>query len=125
MKDIKPKPHIPPRWATMLLQWVCPAYLANEMEGDLNELFNQRVSAVGVRRAKWRYIKDILSLIRPLLMKSEPEKYPNPNHIDMLRNYIKISFRNLSKSRTYSTINIIGLSVGMTTAILIGFWRFL
>lgn len=40
----------------------------------------------------------------------------------MLQNYVKIAFRNLAKNRTYSAINIIGLSVGMTTAILIGLW---
>jgi putative ABC transport system permease protein len=40
----------------------------------------------------------------------------------MLQNYIKIAFRNLSKNRTYSAINIIGLSVGMATAIFIGLW---
>ncbi|MCF0064555.1 ABC transporter permease [Dyadobacter chenwenxiniae] len=42
--------------------------------------------------------------------------------IDMLQNYIKIAFRNLTKNRTYSAINIIGLSVGMATALLISLW---
>ncbi|MCE7067075.1 ABC transporter permease [Dyadobacter sp. CY326] len=40
----------------------------------------------------------------------------------MLQNYMKIAFRNLSKNSTYSAINIVGLSVGMTTAILISLW---
>lgn len=40
----------------------------------------------------------------------------------MLKNYIKITFRNLAKNRTYSAINLFGLSIGMTTAILIGLW---
>ncbi|MDJ1479642.1 ABC transporter permease [Cytophagaceae bacterium YF14B1] len=40
----------------------------------------------------------------------------------MIRNYIKIAFRNLLKNKAYSSINILGLSVGMAVAILIGLW---
>jgi len=122
MKLQKPGCEIPPRWATLLLRSFCAAHLANELEGDLHELFEQRVKSAGVRQARWRYIKDVLSLMRPSLMKAKPGKYSNPSHIDMLQNYIRIAFRNLAKNRTYSAINIIGLSVGMATAILIGLW---
>jgi putative ABC transport system permease protein len=116
------KPKGPPRWATLLVQWLCPAHLSNEIEGDLNELFEQRVNSMGMHKAKWRYVKDVLSLLQPLLMRDRSNKYPNPSHTDMLQSYIKIAFRNLTKNRTYSAINIVGLSVGMTTAILIGLW---
>ena len=37
----------------------------------------------------------------------------------MLQNYIKIAFRNLVKNKVYSFINIVGLSIGLTAAILI------
>ena len=40
----------------------------------------------------------------------------------MIRNYIKIAWRNLVKSKGYSAINIGGLSIGMAVAILIGLW---
>jgi putative ABC transport system permease protein len=36
--------------------------------------------------------------------------------------YIKIAFRNLTRSRVYSIINIGGLAIGMTVAILNGLW---
>ncbi|WP_439558790.1 ABC transporter permease, partial [Dyadobacter sp.] len=42
--------------------------------------------------------------------------------INMLYNYIKVAFRNLAKNSTYSAINIAGLSIGMTTVILISLW---
>lgn len=122
MKAPEPNHKHPPRWAAWLLRCVCPAHLANELEGDLNELFEQRVRLVGLRRAKWRYMKDVMSLMRPLLLRGKPNEYPKPSHTDMLQNYLKIAFRNFSKNRTYSAINIVGLSVGMTTAILIGLW---
>src|SRR6187399_270180 len=40
----------------------------------------------------------------------------------MIRNYIKIAWRNLVKSKGYSAINIGGLAIGMAVAILIGLW---
>ncbi|TLV04033.1 FtsX-like permease family protein [Dyadobacter luticola] len=40
----------------------------------------------------------------------------------MLKNYLKIAFRNLVKNRGYSAINIGGLGLGMAVAVLIGLW---
>ncbi|UFH55854.1 ABC transporter permease [Spirosoma sp. KNUC1025] len=40
----------------------------------------------------------------------------------MLRNYLTIALRNLSKNKAYSFINIFGLAVGMAVAMLIGLW---
>ncbi|HMU09024.1 MAG TPA: ABC transporter permease, partial [Ferruginibacter sp.] len=40
----------------------------------------------------------------------------------MIKNYFKIAWRNLLKSKGYSAINIGGLAVGMAVAMLIGLW---
>jgi len=40
----------------------------------------------------------------------------------MIKNYLKIAWRNLIKNKGYSAINIIGLATGMAVAMLIGFW---
>jgi hypothetical protein len=40
----------------------------------------------------------------------------------MIKNYFKIAWRNLLKNKGYSFINISGLAVGMSVAILIGLW---
>ena len=40
----------------------------------------------------------------------------------MIRNYIKIAWRNIIHSKSSSAINIGGLAVGMTVAILISLW---
>jgi ABC-type antimicrobial peptide transport system permease subunit len=40
----------------------------------------------------------------------------------MLFNYFKIAFRNLARNKVYSFINIGGLAVGMSVAMLIGLW---
>src|SRR5690348_6243674 len=40
----------------------------------------------------------------------------------MFRNYLKIAWRNLLKSKVYSIINILVLAAGMAVAMLIAFW---
>ena len=40
----------------------------------------------------------------------------------MIKNYLKIAWRNLVKNKGYSLINIGGLAVGMAVAMLIGLW---
>lgn len=40
----------------------------------------------------------------------------------MIKNYLKTAWRNLGKSKMHSFINIIGLSIGMAVAMLVGLW---
>jgi len=40
----------------------------------------------------------------------------------MLRNYLKMAWRSILKSKFYSIINILGLAAGMAVAMLIAFW---
>src|SRR5208282_3468151 len=40
----------------------------------------------------------------------------------MFRNYLKTAWRNLSRSKMHSLINIAGLSIGMAVAMQIGLW---
>ncbi len=40
----------------------------------------------------------------------------------MIKNYFKIAWRNMLKSKAYSLINIVGLAIGMTVALLIALW---
>ena len=40
----------------------------------------------------------------------------------MIKNYIKLAWRNLLKGKAYSAINVLGLSIGMAVALLIALW---
>ena len=40
----------------------------------------------------------------------------------MIKNYFKVSFRELIKNKGYSFLNIMGLSLGMACALLILLW---
>ena len=43
-----------PAWAEKLLRAICPEELYEQIEGDLIEIYNYDVKAVGKRRAKLR-----------------------------------------------------------------------
>ena len=40
----------------------------------------------------------------------------------MLRNYLKIALRNLWKNRLFSTLNIVGMGIGMAAVALMGLY---
>ena len=40
----------------------------------------------------------------------------------MFKNYLKVAFRNLWKNKGFSFINIVGLAIGMASAVLILLW---
>jgi putative ABC transport system permease protein len=40
----------------------------------------------------------------------------------MIKNYIKVAWRNIMRNKAYSALNITGLAVGMAVALLIGLW---
>src|SRR5580704_17810057 len=40
----------------------------------------------------------------------------------MIKNYLKLAWRNLLKDRQFSILNILGLAVGLTCTLLIGLW---
>ena len=119
---VKPRTVGPPRLADRLLTWFVAPHLLESLVGDLHEEFAYQVGRIGERRARWRYWRDVLGFIRPFAMKRKPSQYPTSINTDMLRNYLKIALRNLTKNKVYSFINIGGLAVGMAVAMLIGLW---
>lgn len=114
----------PPRFATRLLHCFCPPHRVEEMEGDLDELFQQRIVEVGLGQARSRYVRDVLSLLRPSLLKRQPNRYPKPFLFRpaMLRNYFTIAFRSLWKNKASTFINLFGLTVGLSSCLLIALY---
>ncbi|GAB3919335.1 ABC transporter permease [Larkinella terrae] len=119
----------PPRWADRLLEWFVAPHLLEYVQGDLQELFYKRVEQVGPARARREYVWGVIHCLTPFFQKplrreiAQPfSDYPQPAQTVMLRNYLKIAFRNLAKNKGYSFINISGLAMGMAVTMLIGLW---
>jgi putative ABC transport system permease protein len=68
--------HQPPRLLRLLLQFYCNPRLLEELEGDLEELFQERVQTQGLGRARWRYAWDVFRCIRPYAWKRQPKPQP-------------------------------------------------
>ena len=104
------------RLAERFFRWFChPDYYA-EIQGDLEEMYQRRLKE-RKRWVQWRYLLQVLTLLRPSLIRSFPQLYlTNPA---MLRHYFNISTRVLLRHKFYSAINILGLAVGMGIALLI------
>ncbi len=114
---MKKKP-IPPRWADRFLEWYCRPDLLEDLQGDLREYFGRNLTAHGERRARLIYIIDVIKFFRGYTVRSPKYTYPM-NHLTIIQNYFKTSFRNLAKNKLFSTINIIGLAISMSVGLLL------
>jgi putative ABC transport system permease protein len=109
---------IPPKIFLRFFRWFCHPDLVDFIEGDLMELYQERLRESGKIKADAKFIVDVLLLFRPGIIKRLSD-YRNSNHIDMLENYIKVGIRNILKHKVYSSINITGLAVGLAASMLI------
>lgn len=109
--------HIPPKWPDRFLNYMLAPRFIDEIQGDLHEAFRRRVIKNGMTRARLMYTIDV---VRSLSLETiDPSFYSSQNSSLMLGNYLKSGWRNFSKYRAYSTINLFGLSLGFSAALLL------
>lgn len=111
----------PPRWTLQLLQRICPSDLYEGIEGDLLEQFDADVQAVGVKKAKRKFVWHVLKFLRPGILLRNRFTLNIINTI-MIGNYFKVASRNIQKRKLYSFINAFGLSVGLAFCMLIALY---
>lgn len=108
----------PPDWINRLLEAICDPKRLEGIQGDLAELYEERLEHKGKRRANWSYFFDALGFLRPFAWKKP--NISTLNHLYMFRNYLKVGLRNLNKHRGYTLINMLGLVISFTCCLLIG-----
>ncbi|HET7178387.1 MAG TPA: permease prefix domain 2-containing transporter, partial [Chryseosolibacter sp.] len=108
----------PPRWATRVLSWYCKPELLEDLQGDLNEYFRRNVTSKGVRYARFIYVLDVLKFFRFYTVR-KPEFINVLIHWIMIGSYIKTSGRSIVRNKLFSVINIVGLAVSMSVALLV------
>ncbi|MEM8568874.1 MAG: ABC transporter permease, partial [Bacteroidota bacterium] len=114
----------PPKLANRLLALFCEELLLEDLLGDMEEEFNHNVKKLGVTKAKLKYYSESLSLIFSSSIKRRKRAvsiHPfskNSNTIGMLKNYIIVALRSLSRNKFFTTINVLGLAFGMSVTIL-------
>ena len=118
MKESVPSGQGRPKLARRFFRWYChPAFVEN-LEGDLEELHEERLRRMSQRRAQWHYVQDVLLLFRPSIV-CPITSYLTLTQPAMFRNFLKISLRNLWKYKSYALLNICGLAIGIAAAILL------
>jgi putative ABC transport system permease protein len=118
-ENADPKKGMPPTWARKMLQWVCPADTLEEIDGDLLEEFKYQIRKTGLRKANRDYILNVLGVIQPLKRKRNVSRRSSPLFANMWKNYFITAVRNFSRNRTYSLINLLGLTFGLVCSMLI------
>ncbi len=108
----------PPRWAVKLLRRIIDASLFDDIYGDLYELYQERKTLLGTRRAGHLFIIDVLASIRNYQLRRK-KYYSSGNSMAMIHNYFKSTFRNIVKNKTYSVLNIMGLALGIAACLFI------
>jgi putative ABC transport system permease protein len=84
--------------------------------GDFEEYFHVLVKERGARRARQACWRQVLAMLPGYLANTLRWS------ITMLKNYLRIAFRNIRKNKGYSAINIAGLTVGIACALFILLW---
>ncbi len=102
-----------PRFPVWLLGKLMPDMDSSYLEGDFEELYNSvRKDAGRLKSNLWIWEQIFLSV--PGFLR---ETYYG--RVSMFKNYLKIAFRNLRRSKIQTVINIFGLSTGIACCILI------
>ncbi len=116
MKTKSKKYFQPPRVAEFLLKQFFPDNGKFTTVGDINEVFFNHLQHYGKSSAYFWYWKETLGSILPYIM--------NTIYLGgaMFKNHAKITFRNILKYKTYSSINISGLALGIACCLFIYIW---
>ncbi len=115
--DNQKSPPKPPRLAVWLLKRLFPDETGLYTQlGDIDEAFNTLAREKSHFAAKVWYWMAVLRSIPYSLRRTLSWS------VIMIKNYLKIAIRNLTRQKGYSFINITGLAIGMACAILILLW---
>lgn len=113
----------PPGFAKRILRAFAHATFIEEIEGDLDELFHQRVATHGLNKARLLYIADVWHAItRQRSGARIKQDHPSHSFKDQWSQFFKLSLRNIARNRVSSFVNLSGLAVSLAGFLLITFY---
>jgi putative ABC transport system permease protein len=101
-----------------LMAFLCREDLYHELAGDLEEAFIENFEQFGAAKARSIYKKEVRKMLRPSVLRKF-EFLPRLTPPDMIKNYLKISLRNIWRDKEHSLISILGLAAGIVASVLI------
>ncbi|MEM0941051.1 MAG: FtsX-like permease family protein [Bacteroidota bacterium] len=109
----------PPKFPLRFFHWYCRPEYAEDIEGDLLERFQKRNKES--KQAKWLLLLDVIKLLRPGIIKKF-EGSLRLNSPGMFKHLFTISLRSFRKERSYTAINLIGLTISLSVSLMI--WQY-
>ena len=109
-------PPEPPRLGEWIVSKLFTDRDGNTSIGDFEEGFVFFSEEKGLLHARFWYWKQVLASLYSFVVGKCYWR------LAMLKNYMKVALRNLIRHKGYSTINILGLAIGMASCVLILMW---
>ena len=100
-------------------EWFCPPELQEFILGDLEEQFFEDQEQYGHQKANRRFVWNVIRFARPGIILRRKLNTQNKIHTAMIKNYLKIGYRNLMRYKFFSFFNIAGLSIGICMSLFI------
>jgi putative ABC transport system permease protein len=113
--------HTPPHWPLKILQFVCPHQLLEEIEGDLVQRFHRDCVTLGPRIARRKMIWNVFRFIRAGIILRNKLSLSSISAF-MIPYYLRMAWRNIAGSKFYSSLNLLGLTMGLSVGLLILLW---
>lgn len=110
-----------PKFYARLFKWFCDPGIYEELQGDLEEGFEENVKALGIRKARKIYRKEILKMIRPSVLKHV--HLFNKHIMTLPKNYLKTSLRAIKLHPFYVSANVFGLALALSIC-MIGYFNY-
>src|SRR5688572_5274935 len=107
-----------PGWVDFVIERLAPENLAEEIRGDLFELFLKDVALHGSAFARRKYVINAIGfLFKTFFWKKSSSSNSNP--FIMLSSYFKMASRSLLAYKGTTIINTLGLVIGIASALVI------
>ncbi len=105
-----------PQLARKFLKGMSAYHEKHSMIEDFEETFSEIREAEGVSQAKRWYWKNMLISVAGYMKRAMFWRFI------MLKNHLKIAYRNFVRHKLYSFINVFGLAVGLSICLVISLW---
>lgn len=109
------------RLADCFFRWFCRSEYYQDIRGDLEELYRQRVLSHSLWFAEWMFLKEVLLLLRLSIIKPLTYSRFNLNTI-MVQHHIKIALRQIRKQKLHTFIKVGGFSIGIAACLLLSLY---
>ena len=109
----------PQHWIFGFLKSFCPPSLLEEIEGDLIEKYEHDVKTFGEKKAKRKFLWNTIRFFRlGIILRNK--FYIHLNKSAMIKSYVLVMLRSLMKRKFYAAINVLGLTLAIAFALVIG-----